>query len=76
MEKFHGIGRLHLPELLLAAALQQSAAYGFQGVRTKPGGQEYPGAKIRLQCDVAEKEFGNRRDTVAVIAFGRRTSTL
>jgi len=37
-EEFHGVGRLHLPELLLATALQQSAALGFQHVRTKPGG--------------------------------------
>ena len=75
-EEFHGIGRLHLPEFLLAAALQQSAAFGFQHVRTKPGGQENPGPEIGLQGDVAEKQFGERRDTVAVIAFGRRILTL
>ena len=36
-EEFHRVGRMHLLELLLAAPLQQSSAFGFQHVRTKPG---------------------------------------
>ena len=72
-KEFHGIGRMHLPEFLLATALQQAAAFGFQHLRAKPGCQENPGSEIRLRGDVAEKEFRDRRDTVAVIAVGGRT---
>ena len=39
-EEFHGIGGLHLPEFLLAAAVQEPSALRLQHARTEPGSEQ------------------------------------
>jgi hypothetical protein len=68
-EETHGVGGLHLPEFLIAAALQESAASGLQNDRTKPSGEQDLRQEVWKHGESEEKIFSERRDAVPFAPF-------